>query len=124
VDLILAPSSSTVPAALVEELAVDDDRNVITAGDPVLLIVEDDPVFARIMVDIAHEHGAKTVVALRGTTAISLAQEFHPGAITLDVRLPDMSGWTLLDRLKHDSRTAHIPVHTCCHQSFIHLRTQ
>ncbi len=51
------------------------------------------------------------MVALRGATAISLAREFQPSAITLDVRLPDMSGWTLLDRLKHDSRTAHIPVH-------------
>ena len=53
----------------------------------------------------------KALVALRGGTAMSLAREFQPGAITLDVRLPDMSGWTLLDRLKHDPRTAHIPVH-------------
>src|SRR5262249_30334439 len=51
------------------------------------------------------------IVALRGSTAISLAREYQPGAITLDVRLPDMSGWTLLDCLKHDPRTAHIPVH-------------
>ena len=83
-------------------MVVDDDRNLIAPGDRVLLIVEDDATFARIMVDLAHRRGIKAVVALRGSTAISLAREFQPGAITLDVRLPDMSGWTLLDRLKHD----------------------
>ena len=67
--------------------------------------------FARIMVDLAHTRGIKAIVALRGGTAMSLAREFQPDAITLDVRLPDMSGWTLLDRLKHDPQTAHIPVH-------------
>ena len=51
------------------------------------------------------------LLALRGSTAISLAREFKPGAVTLDVRLPDMTGWTLLDRLKHDPATRHIPVH-------------
>ncbi|HLJ51578.1 MAG TPA: HAMP domain-containing protein [Bryobacteraceae bacterium] len=106
VDLILPAASVTV-----EDLVVDDDRNLITHADRVLLIVEDDVTFARIMVDLAHDHGLKALVALRGSTAISLAREFQPGAITLDVRLPDMSGWTLLDRLKHDPVTSHIPVH-------------
>jgi HAMP domain-containing protein/CheY-like chemotaxis protein/signal transduction histidine kinase len=111
VDLILPPSTVPVPEQLVEDLVVDDDRNLIAHGDPVLLIVEDDVTFARIMVDLAHEHNLKALVALRGSTALSLTREFHPGAITLDVRLPDMSGWALLDRLKHDPVTAHIPVH-------------
>ncbi len=110
-DLILPPSASPVSAELVEEMAVDDDRNLLAADDLVVLMVEDDPTFARIMVDLAHSRGMKVVVALRGSTAISLAREFQPGAITLDIRLPDMSGWTLLDRLKHDARTSHIPVH-------------
>ena len=110
VDLILSPGASPVSVEL-EELAVDDDRNLITNRDRVLLIVEDNATFARIMVDFAHRRGMKAVVALRGSTAIALAREYQPGAITLDVRLPDMSGWTLLDRLKHDSLTAHIPVH-------------
>ena len=110
-DLILPPADDTVPVEMVEEMVVDDDRNLVTREDRVLLIVEDDAIFARIMVDLAHSRGMKVVVALRGATAISLAREFQPSAITLDVRLPDMSGWTLLDRLKHDSRTAHIPVH-------------
>jgi len=111
VDLILTSSSAAVPAELVEEMAVDDDRNLVVPGDRVLLIVEDDPTFARILVDMARTRGWRAMVALRATTAISLAREYQPGAITLDVRLPDMSGWTLLDRLKHDSQTAHIPVH-------------
>jgi len=106
VGLIL-PSSDSVP----EEDLVDDDRNLISKGDRVLLIVEDDLTFARIMMDLARDRGLKTLVALRGSTAISLAREFQPRAITSDVRLPDMSGWTLLDRLKHDPATAHIPVH-------------
>jgi HAMP domain-containing protein/CheY-like chemotaxis protein/signal transduction histidine kinase len=110
-DVILSPSGNPVPPELVEELAVDDDRNLVTPADRVLLIVEDDATFARILVDMSHRCGAKAIVALRGTTAISLAREFQPAAITLDLRLPDMSGWTLLDRLKHDSSTAHIPVH-------------
>src|SRR5262249_2081509 len=72
---------------------------------------EDDAAFARIMVDEARSRGWRPIVALRGTTALPLAREFQPSAITLDVRLPDMGGWTLLDRLKHDAQTAHIPVH-------------
>jgi HAMP domain-containing protein/CheY-like chemotaxis protein/signal transduction histidine kinase len=108
VDLFLPPAASSAPD---EELVVDDDRNLIAEGDPVLLIVEDDVTFANIMVDLAHDRGLKALVALRGATALSLAREFRPAAITLDVRLPDMTGWALLDRLKHDPRVAHIPVH-------------
>jgi CheY-like chemotaxis protein len=73
--------------------------------------VEDDITFARILVDLAHDRGLKALVALRGSSAISLAREFKPGAITLDINLPDMAGWTILDRLKHDPATRHIPVH-------------
>ena len=61
-----------------EEMVVDDDRNLVTQGDRVLLIVEDDATFARIMVDLAHTRGMKVVVAMRGATAISLAREFQP----------------------------------------------
>ncbi len=107
VDLIFS-SPTLVP---MEDLVIDDDRNVITQADRTLLIVEDDVTFARIMMDLAHDRGLKVLIALRGATAIALAREFKPGAITLDVRLPDMSGWSLLDRLKHDPATAHIPVH-------------
>jgi CheY-like chemotaxis protein len=93
------------------EQSVDDDRNMIQPGDPVLLIVEDDAIFAGVLVERAHELGLKALVALRGATALNLARNFKPNAITLDVRLPDMSGWTVLDHLKHDPVTRHIPVH-------------
>jgi CheY-like chemotaxis protein len=92
-------------------LVVEDDRNNIKPGDPVLLIIEDDVTFARILVDMARSNHLKAVVALRGATALSLAREFKPGAVTLDISLPDMVGWTILDRLKHDPATRHIPVH-------------
>ncbi len=105
---ILLPSPASVR---VDDLVLDDDRDLINRGDRVLLIVEDDVTFARILMDLAHDNGLKTLVSLRGISAMSLAREFQPGAITLDVRLPDSSGWTLLDRLKHDPATAHIPVH-------------
>jgi CheY-like chemotaxis protein len=107
VDMIL-PSPLT---NIVEELVIDDDRNFIKDGDALLLIIEDDLTFARILLDLAHEKGLKALVALRGGTALSLAREFKPGAITLDINLPDMAGWTILDRLKHDPATRHIPVH-------------
>jgi CheY-like chemotaxis protein len=73
--------------------------------------VEDDVTFARILVDLAHDRGIRVLVALRGATALPLAREFNPGAITLDITLPDVAGWTILDRLKHDPSTRHIPVH-------------
>ena len=114
VDVLLPAPSKAMTASLVEEfveLAFEDDRNTIQPRDPVVLIVEDDTTFARILIDLAHERGLKAVVALRGATALSLAREFKPGVITLDINLPDMAGWTILDRLKHDAATRHIPVH-------------
>ncbi len=110
VDVILS-STPLKGEELVEDLVLDDDRNIIQPSDRVLLIVEDDITFARILVDLAHEQGLKALVALRGSSAMSLAREFKPGAITLDIQLPDMAGWTILDRLKHDPVTRHIPVH-------------
>jgi HAMP domain-containing protein/signal transduction histidine kinase/DNA-binding response OmpR family regulator len=109
-DIIL-PAPSAAPIAVVHDIEIDDDRNLISPGDPVLLIVEDDVTFARILVDLAHERGIKVLVAVRGGTALTLAREFVPGAITLDITLPDAAGWTILDRLKHDPATRHIPVH-------------
>jgi CheY-like chemotaxis protein len=88
-----------------------DDRAEIQPGDRSLLIVEDDAQFAQIMLDLARSKGFKGLVALRGDLALALAREFKPDAITLDIRLPVVDGWTVLDRLKHDSRTRHIPVH-------------
>ena len=75
-----------------------------------LLIVEDDPHYARILVDLAHDKGFKVLVAMRGSEALSLARQFRPMAVSLDVFLPDMLGWTVLSQLKQDPETRHIPV--------------
>ena len=97
-----------VPAT--EAVEVEDDRTRIAAADPLLLIVEDDPIFAGILTEMSHARGLKAFVAPTGLAALELARAFLPRAITLDVGLPDMQGWTLLDRLKHDPETSHIPV--------------
>ena len=88
-----------------------DYRDAIEDGDKVLLIVEHEPRFAGILVDKAHEVGFKAVTTSFGETALVLAHELMPAAITLDLRLPDMDGWVVLDRLKHAPGTRHIPVH-------------
>ncbi len=89
---------------------VADDRRDIEPGDAVLLIVEDDPHYARIMADLARDSGFKVLVAMRGADALSLAREHQPTAVSLDVFLPDMLGWTVLSHLKQDPATRHIPV--------------
>jgi len=104
-------ASSRVMLSPVVERAISDDRSAIEAGDRILLIAEDDPNFAQILLDLARELGFKGLVAQRADRALALAREFQPTAVTLDLRLPDADGWTILDRLKHDPRTRHIPVH-------------
>jgi CheY-like chemotaxis protein len=101
-----------------------DDRESLQPEDSVLLVVEDDPKFAALLLDLAHEAGFKGVVAADARTALVLAKEVTPDAITLDLKLPDMNGWSVLDLLKHDPETRHIPVsvisvdeglHKCLH---------
>src|SRR5467141_4594873 len=90
--------------------AVHDDRDRIRDGDYVVLIVEDDLKFASALLDVARESGFKGVVAADGGSALPLVKELTPDAITLDLMLPDMDGWAVLDLLKHDPETRHIPV--------------
>jgi CheY-like chemotaxis protein len=90
---------------------VVDDRNDILPGDRVLLVVEDDPAFAQILREAAHDNGFKAYIEPRGAVAVTLARELAPDAITLDLRLPDIDGRRVLARLKADLATRHIPVH-------------
>ncbi len=87
-----------------------DDRLNLEPGDTILLIVEDDPHYARVLVDLARDKGFKVLVAARGAEALDLAKQFQPTAVSLDVFLPDMLGWTVLSQLKHNPLTRHIPV--------------
>jgi len=97
-----------LPERVVEQ--IPDDRADISPEDTLLLIVEDDPHYARILVDIAHEEGLKVIVASRGEEALELADEYMPAAVSLDIFLPDMLGWTVMSQLKKNAKTRHIPV--------------
>jgi CheY-like chemotaxis protein len=90
---------------------IDDDRSCIEKGDKVLLIVEDDESFARVVLEYGRRKDFKCVVAGDGESGLSLAKSHQPDAILLDLKLPGMSGWEVLDALKTDSTLRHIPVH-------------
>ena len=104
----VARELTVLPVAREEH--IEDDRNAIEEGDPVLLIIEDDPHYARILLGLARDKGFKGIVATKGAMGLSLARQFHPAAISLDIFLPDMLGWTVLNQLKLDPATRHIPV--------------
>jgi CheY-like chemotaxis protein/signal transduction histidine kinase len=91
--------------------ATADDRDAITPGGRVILLVEDDAAFAMILRDLVHEMGFQCVAAASANDGLVAAAQFLPSAIILDVNLPDHSGLGVLDQLKHDPRTRHIPVH-------------
>jgi CheY-like chemotaxis protein/signal transduction histidine kinase/HAMP domain-containing protein len=106
------PGAGTLPVLAVAkaEEVVPDDRDDITDGENVLLIVDDDPHYSRVLLGLARDKGFKGIVANRGQAALTLAKQYLPTAITLDVFLPDMLGWTVLNNLKLDPATRHIPV--------------
>jgi HAMP domain-containing protein/signal transduction histidine kinase/DNA-binding response OmpR family regulator len=105
-------SSLQLAHAAVSEIPekLPDDRYDLQVGDTSLLIVEDDVHYASILTDLARSRGFKVLVAGRGAEGLALAREFHPTAVSLDVFLPDMLGWTVLNHLKQDPATRHIPV--------------
>jgi len=93
------------PLSVVSEHPVEkipDDRDNLQPDDASLLIVEDDPHYARVLRDLSRDKGFKVLVAMRGAEALALAREYHPSAVSLDVFLPDMLGWTVLNHLKQD----------------------
>ena len=111
----VAALASAAGARLAEQnaagdVAITDDRAALLPGDSVLLVVEDDPHYARVLVDLARDNGFKVLIANRGAEALALARDYRPTAISLDVFLPDMLGWNVLSQLKQDPATRHIPV--------------
>jgi hypothetical protein len=108
---LLAEAKPELDPSLLLPSDVPDDRDEIQQGDRVVLIVEDDATFAGVVLDVARSRGFKGIVALRGDSGLALAHEFRPDAIVLDMQLPVMDGWTVLDHLKHHPATRHIPVH-------------
>ena len=111
----VAGTEAVLPEPELEEVSrvessMEDDRGNIHSGDRVLLIVEDDPNYAKVLLEMARDRGFKAVVAQRGSAALAMAREMKPDAITLDIHLPDFDGWRVLDRLKVDLATRHIPV--------------
>ena len=103
-------SRSVVALPAAREETIADDRDSIDSGDSSFLIIEDDPHYARILLGLARDKGFKGIVATRGAHGLVLARQYRPAAISLDIFLPDMLGWTVLNQLKLDPATRHIPV--------------
>lgn len=90
---------------------VEDDRNSIQPGDKNILIVEDDVYFAKALLEFTRKKGYRGIVCVRGDEAVETAKKFHPQGILLDIELPVKSGWEVMDDLKKNADTRHIPVH-------------
>jgi CheY-like chemotaxis protein len=110
--ILETPPATPPPPARAPHLVneVGDDRETIQPGDPLLLIVENDLAFARLLLETAREKGFKGLVTSLGAAALAMTREYRPDAITLDMCLPDIDGWRVLERLKNDVATRHIPV--------------
>ena len=98
--------------------SIDDDRENIQAGDKIILIIEDDTAFAKILVDFSRKKDYKVLVAVRGDEGIEMAQHFKPLAILLDIQLPIMDGWQVMEALKSNPETKPIPVHIMSSMKF------
>ncbi len=94
-----------------DEVFMEDDRDLINKGDKFVLIIEDDRTFAKILLDIAHDKSFKCMIAASGETGLHFTDKFLPSAIILDVGLPGIDGWEVMDRLKSNSKTRHIPTY-------------
>ncbi len=104
------PQRTVIALQGAREEQIADDRDSVKAGDATLLVIEDDPHYARILLGLARDKGFKGLVATKGVQGLALARQYIPTAISLDIFLPDMLGWTVLNQLKLDPSTRHIPV--------------
>ncbi len=111
----LMSSETMTPIALNEEAIsaepIADDRDDLKPQDKTLLIVEDDGKFSHILMELARDKGFKCLIATDGKTGLQLAEQYQPHAVVLDVGLPKMDGWSVMDKLKENPKTRHIPVH-------------
>jgi CheY-like chemotaxis protein/signal transduction histidine kinase len=105
------PVSSARSEATVPVHSLPDDREDLQEGDKSILIIEDDANFAQILVDQCHSKGFKALVSSTGEAGLSMAEKYLPAAVILDIKLPGMNGWTVLNALKENPQTRHIPVH-------------
>ena len=105
------PEMSREEALSPDPEGIEDDREKLQPGDLILLVIDDDRAFSGLLRDFAREKNFKVVAARNGNQGIALAQKLQPSAITLDLHLPGNDGWVVLDRLKHDPKTRHIPIH-------------
>lgn len=108
---VLAPLQPEINPQWLGTTDIPDDREELQPGDRVMLIIEDDSRFARILLDQVRDRGFKGIVALQGDTGLGLARMYKPDAIILDIELPVIDGWSVLERLKQQPELRHIPVH-------------
>jgi CheY-like chemotaxis protein len=101
---------SVIVSPTVREEHIEDDRDAVVSGEPLVLIIENDPHYARLLLGLVRDKGFKGIVACDASTGLSLARALNPTAISLDILLPDMLGWAALRQLKLDPSTRHIPV--------------
>jgi HAMP domain-containing protein/CheY-like chemotaxis protein/signal transduction histidine kinase len=104
------PAFQPVVLPMVRHEEIADDREDLGEGEPILMVVEDDPHYSRVLMSLARERGFKVVLARNGADALIFARKYPLAAVSLDVFLPDMLGWTVLNQLKRSSETRHIPV--------------
>jgi CheY-like chemotaxis protein/signal transduction histidine kinase len=116
------PSARAVapPPAALTPIDFEDDRDKLTPGSRAILVIEDDPRFATILRDLAHEMGFQCIVTHTASDGLAAATTFRPSAVLLDINLPDHSGLGVLDELKHNPATRHIPVHVASVADYAH----
>ncbi|WP_034350819.1 response regulator [Herbaspirillum sp. GW103] len=116
------PSPQVVPGAPVklQDITIDDDRHRIESSSRLILVIEDDAAFAMILRDLSHEMGFQCVVTHSANEGVAAAEMYRPSAILMDMNLPDFSGLGVLDQIKRNPKTRHIPVHVVSVADYSH----